>query len=108
MRSRKIAVLGAGTAGLAAALILARDGHDVVLIERDVIAETGPERAFASERKGIPHFQQPHAFIPRGRLELREHCPDVYASLIDAGARDVDAARKLAGASEPGDEELQY
>src|SRR5205809_1031116 len=33
MRSRKIAVLGAGTAGLAASLLLARDGHAVVLIE---------------------------------------------------------------------------
>ena len=31
-------------------------------------------------RRGIPHFLQPHAFIPRGRAELRRTLPD------DAGA----------------------
>ena len=59
-------------------------------------------------RKGVPHFMQPHAFIPRGRLELREHLPDVYSALIDAGARDVDGRPKLPGDVRPEDEDLQF
>ena len=107
MHSRKIAVLGAGTAGLAASLVLARDGHQVVLIERDPIGESAPESAFAWERKGISHFLQPHAFIPRGRHELMEQFGDVYASLIREGAFDVDVCRRLPGPLEPADSVLQ-
>lgn len=108
MRSRKIAVLGSGPAGLAASLVLARDGHDVALIERDRVAGGAPEDAFGWERKGISHFLQPHAFIPRGRLELARHFADVYATLVRGGARDVDVSRKLPGSREPGDDDLQY
>lgn len=108
MRSLRIAVLGAGPAGLAASLVLARDGHRVVLVERDPIEACAAEQAFAWERMGIPHFAQPHAFIPRGRRELVEHFGDVYASLMGAGARDVDVRAKLPGPIEPSDEALQY
>jgi glycine/D-amino acid oxidase-like deaminating enzyme len=31
----RIAVMGAGVAGLSAAMLLAHDGHDVVVVERD-------------------------------------------------------------------------
>ncbi len=51
---------------------------------------------------------QPHAFIPRGRLELREHLRDVYDVLLAAGAHDVDLRRKLPGAATPEDADLQY
>ena len=108
MHSRTIAVLGAGMAGLAAALTLARDGHQVTLVERDPLGNSAPDQAFAWERKGISHFQQPHAFIPRGRLELVEYFPDVYASLIREGAHDIDARRKLPGELEPVDSVLQF
>jgi 2-polyprenyl-6-methoxyphenol hydroxylase-like FAD-dependent oxidoreductase len=108
MRTRKIAVLGAGTAGLATALILARDGHAVTLVERDVVGASSPASAFTWKRDGISHFLQPHAFIPRGRRELMEHFPDVHASLMREGAHDVDVRRKLPGPAEPGDEVLQY
>ena len=103
-----VMVFGAGMAGLSAALLLARDDHRVTLIERDPVV-TGDALASPSwERRGIPHFLQPHALIPRGRLELRQELPDVYESLIAAGAHDVDPARKLSGPRQPGDEDLQY
>ena len=108
MTTRRIAVLGAGTAGLSAALVLARDGHEVCLIERDVLVESDPVSAFAWKREGISHFLQPHAFIPRGRHELKSGFPDVYASLIEEGAHDLDARPKLPGPPEPGDDVLQY
>src|SRR5258706_6085896 len=108
MSTRKIVVLGAGTAGLAASLALARDGHRVLLIERDPVDDSAPQDAFAWERKGISHFLQPHALIPRGRQELMDHFGDVYASLIREGARDVDSSRKLPGPLEPEDRVLQF
>ena len=108
MRSRKVAVLGAGTAGLSAALALARDGHRVTVVERDPVGASSPQDAFAWERRGIPHFLQPHAFIPRGRKEMIEHFPDVYNELIRSGACDVDLRPKLPGTPVPGDEDLQY
>jgi 2-polyprenyl-6-methoxyphenol hydroxylase-like FAD-dependent oxidoreductase len=101
--------MGGGVAGLAAALQLAREGHRVVLIERDELQSGGAaEGASEWPRAGIPHFLQPHAFIPRGRSELRQHLPDVYDALLDAGAREVDLRPKLGGPVTDADEELQY
>ncbi|MDP1820754.1 MAG: FAD-dependent oxidoreductase [Acidimicrobiales bacterium] len=106
--SRSVTVLGGGVAGLSTALLLARDGHRVILTERDAFELGEPLDAPAWERRGIPHFLQPHAFIPRGRVEMIDELPDVYDALLTAGAHDVDIARKLSGQRQPGDERLQY
>lgn len=108
MRAHKIAVLGAGTAGLATSLQLARDGHQVHLIERDSLEAAAPEDAHAWDRKGIPHFLQPHAFIPRGRRELIDHFSDVYTLLRSSGANELDVRPKLPGKLEPADVDLQF
>ena len=105
---RAIVVLGAGTAGLAAALALGRDGHRVVLVERDDLVAGAALESFAWGRRGIPHFLLPHAFIPRGRTELRRLFPDVYAALLDAGAWDLDVRPKIPGPVRPADEEFAY
>jgi 2-polyprenyl-6-methoxyphenol hydroxylase-like FAD-dependent oxidoreductase len=108
VQSRRVAVLGAGVAGLSAALLLARDGHQVILLERDELLVDSPAESVRWQRRGIPHFLQPHAFIPRGRVELRENLPDVYTALLTAGASEVDLRRKLPGPVRPADAELQY
>ena len=96
-------------AGLAAALAVARAGHEAVVLERDAV-EPGadPLSAFRDDRRGIPHFFQPHAFLPRGRRVLRELAPDVLDALLEAGAEAQDVAARLHGEREPGDEELVY
>ena len=109
MGARSVIVMGGGVAGLATALLLARVGHRVTLIERDEFGGDGAAEAAPEwPRSGIPHFLQPHAFIPRGRSELRRHLPDVYRALLGAGAWEVDTRPKLGGPATDGDEELQY
>ena len=95
-------------AGLSTALALSRSGHRVLLVERDPLEATSGEDAFHWPRKGVPHFLLPHAFNPRGRREMRTHLSDVYASLLDAGAEELDLRRRLPGPSRPGDEDLVY
>src|SRR5438132_8740116 len=95
-------------AGLSSALALARDGHRVTLLERDGLEAGNPLDSLAWQRQGIPHFLQAHAFIPRGRRELRQSFPDVYAALLGAGAWDLDLRPKLHRTTRADDEELAY
>lgn len=102
----KVTVLGAGVAGLATALALARDGHEIVLVERDEVNVGEPLDAPSWPRRGIPHFLQAHAFTSRGRLELKTQFPDVFQALLDAGADDIALWRKLPGEVQPEDHDL--
>jgi 2-polyprenyl-6-methoxyphenol hydroxylase-like FAD-dependent oxidoreductase len=105
----RFVVAGGGVAGLAAALALARSGHHAVVLERDLVDPGGlPRDAFELERGGIPHYFQPHAFLPRGRQLLADWAPDVVDMLVEAGADPQDLSLKLHGAREPGDEDLVY
>ena len=105
----KFVVAGGGAAGLATALAVARDGHEAVVLERDFIEpQDSPVAAFDAARQGIPHFFQPHAFLPRGRRVLAALAPDVLHALEEAGADPQDLRGLLRGAPEPGDEELVW
>ena len=105
----RFAIAGGGVAGLAVALSVARAGHSAVVIERDrVEAADSPRAAFDVGRGGIPHFFQPHAFLPRGRSVLRELAPDVLAALLAAGADPQDLALKLRSNRQPSDDDLVY
>lgn len=108
MAGRTVLVLGGSVAGLASAILLARDGNKVVLVDQDELTHDGDIDASTTwSRTGTPHFLQPHALIPRARIELRRHLPDVYELLLDKGARLVDLREKLDSTIES-DEELQY
>jgi 2-polyprenyl-6-methoxyphenol hydroxylase-like FAD-dependent oxidoreductase len=105
----RFVVAGGGVAGLAAALAVARAGHTAVVLERDDVGpQPSPETAFTAARNGIPHFFQPHAFLPRGRRVLGSLAPDVLDALLDAGADPQDLSDRLRGPPESEDEDLVY
>lgn len=99
-------IAGGGIAGLALALAAGRQGHDVVLLERDPAPSAdSPEAAFETGRQGAPQAHQTHGFLARLTLVLRQRFPDVLDALLDAGARPLPLTREL-GDPMPGDEDL--
>jgi 2-polyprenyl-6-methoxyphenol hydroxylase-like FAD-dependent oxidoreductase len=88
----KIVVLGAGVCGLAAGLLLRRDGHEVTVIERDPDPVPGsPDEAWERwSRDGVSQFRLAHYLTPRGRMVLEESLPDVLAGLETAGGAAFD------------------
>src|SRR3954470_22155325 len=105
----RFVVAGGGVAGLAAALAVARAGHEVVVLERDPVEpQDSPDTAFAVARDGIPHFFQPHAFLPRGRRVMQKLAPDVLDALVNAGADPQDLRGMIRGPAESGDEDFVW
>src|SRR5262245_37182200 len=92
-----VLILGAGICGLGTALLLARDGHDVTVLERDASAlpDTPQEAWDAWARKGVGQFRQPHNFMPGLRQILETELPDVQEALRRAGASKLDFVSPL-------------
>ena len=92
-----ILVIGSGICGLGTALLLARDGHDVTLVERDSDPiPDSPQSAWERwPRKGVAQFRQPHNFMPGLRLLLEAELPDVQIALQQAGASRFDLVNPM-------------
>jgi len=86
-----IVVLGGGVCGLASAVLLARDGHDVTVLERDPapVPDTLDEAWETWERSGVSQFRQAHFLLAGGREVLDDELPDARDALVAAGAYPV-------------------
>jgi 2-polyprenyl-6-methoxyphenol hydroxylase-like FAD-dependent oxidoreductase len=93
----RIMVVGGSAAGQFTALLLARAGHEVVLLDRDPIEPASDIEAAAASafRPAAPQFVQPHVVLPRCRLLLRQALPDVYDALLAAGAGEATLASAM-------------
>jgi len=81
-----VIICGGSVIGLATAMMLARDGHDVTVLERD---ETPPAPAGQAwqdwQRSGVAQFRQPHVLLARTRHVLDAELPGLTDDLLAAG-----------------------
>ncbi len=86
-----VAVVGAGIAGLGVAMALAREGREIVLIDRDPPPPANVETAFETwERKGVTQLRHSHVFLGRLVSLIRDKHPRLHKMLHEAGARELD------------------
>ena len=105
----KIVVTGAGIMGLCSAMLLAKDGHDVVVLERDASPVPDPATAWESwDRKGVNQFRLAHYFLSKFRTVVEAELPDLAEALAAAGACRYNMLAnipdEMKGGNRPGDE----
>lgn len=78
-----VLVVGGGMGGLSTAMLLARDGHEVTVLERDPAPPpaSGDEAWDRWERKGINQFRMIHYFLPRFRQIAEAELPEAVEAL---------------------------
>jgi flavin-dependent dehydrogenase len=109
----RIVVIGAGVGGLTTASVLARDGHDVTVLERDPAPPPGSadEAWNGWERRGVNQFRMLHYFLPRFRMLLDAELPEVATEAGNLGAlrhNPIAAApAEVTGGFRPGDEQFE-
>jgi 2-polyprenyl-6-methoxyphenol hydroxylase-like FAD-dependent oxidoreductase len=81
----RVAVIGAGPAGLFIGAGLARRGHRVIAVERD----PGPAADGTWPRRGVMQFHHAHAFRPQVVQALERELPEALRQWLAAGAEPV-------------------
>jgi 2-polyprenyl-6-methoxyphenol hydroxylase-like FAD-dependent oxidoreductase len=81
----RIAIIGAGPAGLFAGAGLARRGHQVIAVERD----PGPAADGSWPRLGVMQFHHAHAFRHQVVQALAQELPEALQRWFAAGAEPV-------------------
>ena len=114
MATGRVVVIGAGIAGLTAALAMSRNGAEVVVVDRDDPPPPSlrePVDAFEGwNRPQVVQARQPHNFLARTVLQFRQHAPDVLEMLAEHAV--VPDAGPMAlipnEARVPGDEDIAW
>jgi 2-polyprenyl-6-methoxyphenol hydroxylase-like FAD-dependent oxidoreductase len=109
----EILVLGAGLNGLVTAMLLARDGHSVTILERDDAPPgNNAENLWLDwQRPGVNQFRQLHYMLPRWRALMQRELPGVLEELIALGGSRVNMFDQLpaavTGGRRDGDERFE-
>jgi 2-polyprenyl-6-methoxyphenol hydroxylase-like FAD-dependent oxidoreductase len=89
----KVIVIGAGFSGSAAALMLAADGHEVLVVDRDAgPVPAGPDEAWTWDRRSIRQYRFAHGLLPRGHQLMAQHFPDLVERLREHGGLEINLA----------------
>ena len=88
-RPLQVVVVGAGLTGLTTAVLLARAGHTVTVLDRDPAAPPeSPQQCWDDwQRPGVSQFHQPHLMLPRWHHELTRELPELADDLRGARRR---------------------
>ena len=81
----RVAIIGAGPAGLFTGSALAARGHDVVAVDRD----PGPPADGRWPRPGVMQFHHAHAFRTQVGLALGREWPAALEAWLDRGAEPI-------------------
>jgi 2-polyprenyl-6-methoxyphenol hydroxylase-like FAD-dependent oxidoreductase len=110
-----VVVCGGSVIGLSAAMMLARTGHEVTVLEADPVGTPAiPATAWTDWRRtGVPQFQQAHTLFARFRQICDAELPGLTERLLAAGCVWVDAPAHLPptiadATPRPGDDRLRY
>lgn len=107
-----IVVCGGSVIGLSLAMLLARDGHRVTVLERDAAPPPAdPWGGWA--RPGVAQFLQPHNLLPPFRRILDEELPGTVDRLVEAGCVWIDWLAVMPPlirdrSPRPGDDRFRY
>jgi 2-polyprenyl-6-methoxyphenol hydroxylase-like FAD-dependent oxidoreductase len=108
-----VLVMGGGMGGLSTAMLLAGDGHDVTVLERDPAPPppTADEAWDGWERRGINQFRMIHYFLPPFRQIIEAELPSVVEALDADGALRLNpiaaAPAAVTGGFREGDERFE-
>ena len=109
----RIVIVGSGVVGLGLGMMLAKDGHDVLQLERDLEPPPeGLEEAWTEwQRRGVAQLRLGHVFLPRWRSIVESELPEVLPALRKAGALCTNpllaAPAQFHGGARPGDERYE-
>lgn len=81
----RVAIIGAGPAGLLTGTALARRGHHVVAVDRDA----GPASDGTWLRRGVMQFHHAHGFRPQVGRALEQEWPEAYDAWRARGAEPI-------------------
>jgi flavin-dependent dehydrogenase len=111
----RIVIVGAGIVGLGEAMLLAGDGHEVTVLERDAAPapDLVDEAWYDWERRGVNQFRQPHGLQPRFCQIVEAELPHLARALETAGAFRCNFVRDLlpdsvTGGWRAGDERFEW
>lgn len=83
----RIVQVGGGIVGLCTGMLLAKDGHEVTLLERDATVPPSPEAAWHEwGRTGVNQFRMLHYLAPGFTRIMDAELPEIPAALAASGA----------------------
>jgi 2-polyprenyl-6-methoxyphenol hydroxylase-like FAD-dependent oxidoreductase len=108
----RIVFAGGGIVGMCAAMMLANDGHDVTVLERDPAQPSPPDTAWDQwDRRGVNQFKLLHFFLAKFREVADAQLPGLTDAMVAAGALRMNPLDgipdEITGGRRPGDERFE-